>query len=138
MNPFTADGDAILGRGLAFPLRLDGGVVGMNAYEAQVQQSIRLILGTGVGERVMRPDFGGNLDRLAFEPMSPVTLTYLQHQVSETLANFEPRIEVLGVSVSVAPAAPDGELHVDISYRIKRTDSVFNMVFPLYVERGAI
>jgi len=131
----TTRGDEVLGRGIAFfPLRLSGGQVGMNADESHVQQSIRLILATGVGERVMRPEFGGNLERLAFEPMSAVTITYVQHQVRETLVRFEPRIEVLDVTVTADLDA--SMLQVGIQYRLKRTDSVFNMVYPFYVERG--
>jgi uncharacterized protein len=127
-------GDEVLGQGIAFPLQLLGGQVGMNAYDSQVRQSIGLILGTGVGERVMRPEFGGNLDRLAFEPMSSVTLTYVQQQVRETLIRFEPRIEV--IDVTVTPNVDAGELQLVIQYRVKRTDSVFNFVYPFYVERG--
>jgi uncharacterized protein len=127
-------GDEVLGQGVRFPLQLTGGQVGMNGYDSQVQQSIGLILGTGVGERVMRPDFGGKLERLAFEPMSAVTITYVQHQVREALLRFEPRIDLLDVSVT--PDVPAGELQVLIRYRVKRTDSVFNLVYPFYLERG--
>jgi Bacteriophage baseplate protein W len=134
MTSDTTGGDEVLGRGIAFPLQLSAGQVGMNAYDSQVQQSMRLILGTGVGERLMRPEFGGNLERLAFEPMSAVTITYVQHQVRETLGRFEPRIEVLDVTVT--PDVDAGILQVGIQYRLKRTDSVFNMVYPFYVERG--
>ena len=127
-------GDEVLGQGFAFPLQLGGGQVGMNAYDGQVQQSILLILRTGVGERVMRPEFGGNLERLAFEPMGNSTLTYVQQQVRETLVQFEPRIEVLNVIVS--PDTDSAQMQVAIQFRVKRTDSVFNLVYPFYVERG--
>lgn len=130
----SSEGDEILGRGIAFPLQLKGGQVGMNAYESQVDQSIRLILRTAQGERVMRPDFGGGMDTLAFEPMNTVTTALVQHRVKESLTRFEPRIEVLNVTVSAQK--DKGELHADIQYRVKRTDSVFNQVYPFYVERG--
>lgn len=126
--------DEILGRGIAFPLRLEGGNLGMNAYESQVEQSIRLILRTGQGERVMRPDFGAGLDRLAFEPMSAVTVALVQHRVKEALTRFEPRIAVLVVTAESKPA--EGRLDIAIQYRVKRTDSVHNLVYPFYVERG--
>lgn len=127
-------GDEILGRGVAFPLRLENGQVGMNAYESQVEQSIRLILGTGPGERVMRPTFGAGMDSLAFEPMNLVTTALLQHRIKESLQQFEPRIEVLNVEISPMPDA--GELRAQIEYRVKRTDSVLNLVYPFYLERG--
>ena len=134
MSQDNETGDEILGRGIAFPLKLKGGQVGMNAYENQVDQSIRLILRTAQGERVMRPDFGAGMDTLAFEPMNTVTTALVQHRVKETLTRFEPRIEVLNVTVNALK--DKGELHANIQYRVRRTDSVFNQVYPFYVERG--
>ena len=134
MNGIPSQGDEILGRGVAFPLRLENGTVGVNAYESQVEQSIRLILRTGEGERVMRPEFGAGAESLAFEPISAVTAAVLQHRIKETLQQFEPRIEVLNVDVN--PAGETGELRADIQYRVKRTDSTYNLVYPFYLERG--
>lgn len=126
--------DDVLGCGLAFPLRLNGGVIGLNAHEDQIQQAIRLILRTAQGERVMRPDFGSGADLLAFEPMNTVTAGLVQHRVKDALTRFEPRIEVL--DVTVRPSPDQGLLSAEISYRIKRTNAVGNMVYPFYVERG--
>ncbi len=136
MSEDTNTGDETLGRGVAFPLQLKGGQVGMNAYESQVEQSIRLILRTAPGERVMRPDFGAGMDTLAFEPMNTITTALVQHRVKDTLTRFEPRIEVLNIVVNAKK--DEGELHADIQYRVKRTDSVFNLVYPFYIERGAV
>jgi uncharacterized protein len=136
MTRDTGSNDEILGRGIAFPLRLEGGKLGMNAYENQVEQSIKLILRTGQGERVMRPDFGAGIDRLAFEPMGAVTVALMQHQVKETLTRFEPRIDVLGVTAETKP--DEGRLDVAIQYRVRRTDSVNNLVYPFYLERGEV
>lgn len=133
-TPEAEAGDAVLGRGLAFPWRLSQGQIGMNAYESQVRQSILSILRTGPGERVMRPDFGGGIDRMAFEPMNTVTVAVLQHLIQDALARFEPRIEVL--SVAATPVSEAGQLPFDIRYRVRRTDSVSNLVYPFYVERG--
>ena len=134
MDTDTNEGDPVLGRGLAFPLRLANGLIGMNAYDSQVRQSILVILRTGQGERLMRPDFGGGMHKLAFEPMSSATAAVVQHRVQDTLTRFEPRIDVLGVAVTTLADA--GQLSVDIRYRVKRTDSIANLVYPFYVERG--
>lgn len=134
MSQQPMDGDETLGRGIAFPLRLEGGLIGMNAYEDQVRQSILLILRTAQGERVMRPELGAGMDRLAFEPMNAVTATLVQHRAKETLLRYEPRIDVLTVSVEALP--DEGRLDVGIQYRVRRTDSVNNLVYPFYVERG--
>lgn len=136
MSDNTTRGDEVLGRGIAFPLRLSGGKLAMNAYEAQVEQSIRIILRTAQGERIMRPQYGVGADRLAFEPMGGATAAQLRHRITESLTQFEPRIELRTVTVNALPAS--GELRADIEYRIRRTDSVFNLVYPFYVDRGEV
>ena len=141
MNDNSTTNNAVLGRGIAFPLQLQNGTLGMNAYESQVAQSIRLLLSTAKGERVMRPDFGAGLERLAFEPNNPVTAVLIQQQVKEALLRYEPRIEVLGVFVSQSDqaainASQNGEMLIEISYRVKTTDSTGNLVYPFYIERG--
>lgn len=125
----------VLGRGIAFPLRLEGGSLGMNEFEEHVRQSILLILRTAHNERVMRPEFGAGMETLAFEPMSAVTGVLVQHQVQAALTRFEPRIEVLSVSTSAEQ--DQGKLYVDIAYRIRQTGVIGNLVYPFYIEAGA-
>lgn len=137
----STENNEILGCGIAFPLQLQGNKLGMNAYESQVAQSIRLILSTAKGERVMRPDFGAGLERLAFEPNNTVTAMLIQQQIKEALLRYEPRIEVLSVTVdqhdtAAIAASQNGVLYIAITYRVKTTDSVSNLVYPFYVERG--
>jgi uncharacterized protein len=129
-------GDEVLGRGIAFPLQLSGGQIGMNAFDDQVRQSMLLILRTAQGERVMRPEFGAGLDGLAFEPMDAVTVGLVKHRVTETLQRFEHRIDVLAVTVEAKPY--EGRLEAFIQYRVRRTDSVNNLVYPFYLERGEV
>lgn len=134
MNDNSSNRDEVLGRGIAFPLRLADGAIAMNAYEAQVEQSIRLILRTAQGERLMRQKYGAGADLLAFEPMTGVTAALVQHRIAEALMQYEPRIEVGKIAVDALP--DKGELRAEIEYRVKRTDSVFNLVYPFYLERG--
>jgi hypothetical protein len=145
----TPDSNAeagFLGKGMAlFPFAMKGGTVAMNSYEDQVEQSIRLILKTERGERVMRPDFGAGMEFLAFEPLNAVTLALVRERVSEALLRFEPRIDLLAVafeSGELAVAVESGEdqqgrcLLVSIAYRIRRTNTEKNLVYPFYLERG--
>ena len=134
MNALDSDGDEVLGRGLAFPLQLQGGVVGLNGHDGQIAQSIGLILRTAQGERVMRPAFGAGTEQLAFEPLGAVTASLVQHRIREALQRFEPRIEVL--EVTPQPPADEGVMCVDVRYRIKRTAAIGSLVYPFYLERG--
>ncbi len=137
MNNNSGDSKEFLGAGVAFPIRLDAGRIAMNSYEDHVRQSIRLILQTAKGERVMRPDFGAGLHNLVFEPVNPVTTSLVQHEVKEALIRFEPRIDVLKVEVTVDQKEQQ-KLLINIQYRVRRTDTIFNLVYPFYLERGEL
>ena len=87
----------------------------MAAYEEDVRQAIRIILGTNHGERVMRPDFGAGLRALLFEPMSVTTLSLAQHYVERALIEWEPRIDLLDVRVGFDKGDPSrGRLLIEI------------------------
>ncbi len=129
---------AFLGVGWAYPVHLDPrDNLARVAYEEDVRQAVLIILGTNPGERVMRPDFGAGLKAFAFEPISTSTLTRLRTQVYESLIDWEPRIDVERVRVSYDPAQKDkGKLLIEIQYRVRATNTQFNLVYPFYLQEG--
>ena len=138
MADTASEGKEFLGAGIAFPFGVDkDGHMAMHRLEEQVRQSIVLILQTAKGERVMRPDFGSALHKLLFEPMTPITFARVQHEVREALIRFEPRIEVTNVEVTV-DSRQLGRLLINIAYRVRRTDTLFSLVYPFYLERGEL
>ena len=68
--------------------------------EDSVQQSIWIILSTARGERVMRPDFGCGIHNLVFALDNASTAGLVRHEVEQSLLFWEPRINVLSVSVN--------------------------------------
>ena len=111
------------GRGVAHPFALTPtGGVREAAGVARLEQSIRIILGTQHGERVMRPDFGADLRSLAFAANTPATANLARHLVETALARWEPRIEVLDVAVT--PDVAGNALVVEVGYRIAGTPEV--------------
>ncbi len=131
----ASGGTAFLGSGWAFPLHLTAGQPGLSSGEQKVRESILLILGTEPGERVMRPDFGAGLRALAFEPMSTTTAALVRHRVAVTLIREEPRID--SVEVAVQPAAAErARLDVTVSYRIRASNTFYNLVYPFYLLEG--
>ncbi len=125
------EGD-FLGRGWAFPIDVDhrGGIETV-AAEADIEQSIRIILETAPGERVMRPEFGCGLHNLVFAPNSPATAGLVAYHVQEALGRWEPRIEVEEIQVAPDARRP-AVLLIDIRYRIRSTNDVRNLVYPFY------
>src|SRR5689334_6758845 len=121
------------GRGAAHPLALTPtGGVREAAGVALIEQSIRIILGTQHGERIMRPDFGANLAALAFAANTPATANLAQHLVESALARWEPRIEVLDVDVTndLAEAA----LVITVTYRVVGSSDVRDLVQPVSLD----
>jgi len=125
-----------LGKGWQFPVAVDeGGAVAVAEYEESVRQSIWVVLGTAKGERVMRPDFGCGIYDMVFGVNSSTAASEAAEEVRDALVSFEPRIDVLGVEVS---PGGDGEvLYVSIDYQVRATNTVFNLVYPFYLEGGA-
>ena len=126
-----------LGRGWKFPVQVDAtGKIALSEYEEDIRESIRIILLTARGERVMRPDFGAGLHEFVFAAMSATNIGLIQSAVHEALIKWEPRIQVL--AVDVAPELGDiGKLLINLEYRVRATNTQFNLVFPFYLQERA-
>jgi phage baseplate assembly protein W len=121
-----------VGRGWVFPVGLDlRGRVGLTTGFESIERSIRLILQTARGERVMRPQFGSDLHRLVFAENNATTAGLADFYVRQALARWEPRIDVENVLVSWSEA-DRGAMVLNILYRIKATNDRRNLVFPYY------
>ena len=129
------DAKAFLGTGWAFPPQLDvRGELSTVSYEEDIRQAIRIILATAPGERVMRPDFGAGLNALMFEPINTTTMTLARRRVEEALTVWEPRIDK--ISVTVTEEARLGRLMIGIVYRVRATNTFYNLVYPFYLLEG--
>ncbi|MFI8835028.1 GPW/gp25 family protein [Streptomyces afghaniensis] len=119
------------GRGLAHPVRWGNAGLAESAGRRKIQESIRIILGTQHGERLMRPDYGCNLKRLMFAPNNESTASLARYYVEEGLSRWEPRIELLDVTVHNDTGS--SALLIDIRYRLRATGAADRFVhfFPL-------
>ena len=128
---------AWLGRGWAYPVHIDQatGGIAVSEYEEDIRQSIRVILGTSRGERVMRPDFGCGIHDLVFEVVDMATETRIGAAVRESITKYEARIELLGVRV-LTDNIVNGELLIEMEYRVRRTNQIGNLVYPFYFREG--
>jgi len=125
-----------LGKGWSFPIEVNaGGKVQYSESEQKVQESVLIILGTARGERVMRPDFGSRLHELVFAPVNASTKSLIAHYATEALVQWEARIDVLRVGVRGEPSS-EGKVLVDVEYRLRSTNSIFNLVYPFYLNGG--
>lgn len=125
--------EEFIGNGWAFPLRTDAtGGVALVSREREIEESIRLILGTSPGERPMRPEFGSRIHDYVFAPADAETASRIAADVRIALERWEPRIELEGVTVS---PDPDDQtvLYIDVRYSIGTSNDPRNLVFPFYV-----
>jgi phage baseplate assembly protein W len=128
--------DEFIGRGWAFPLRTDAtGGIALVSREKEIEEAIRLILGTAPGERPMRPEFGCRINEYVFASADGGTANAIAAEVKHALRRWEPRIDVQDVTVTF-DARESTTLYIDIRYAIRRTNDRRNLVFPFYVIPG--
>ncbi len=128
--------DEFIGRGWAFPLRTDAtGGIALVSREREIEEAIRLVLGTAPGERPMRPDFGCRIHDYVFASADGTTASAIAAEVKAALRRWEPRIEIEDVVVSFDAKDPT-VMYIDIRYAIRRTNDRRNLVFPFYVIPG--
>jgi phage baseplate assembly protein W len=126
--------DAFIGTGWAFPPRFEKGSSVMSSGTGNIRESLRIITGTFLGERLMRPDFGCALDEELFGTMSSNRLTWIENLVRRAILLHEPRIDVTRLTVTAEQ--PEGRLMIDVRYVVRGSNSRFNVVFPFYLEEG--
>lgn len=122
-----------IGRGFSWPLDIDHtGSIRLTDGPADLDASIRIVLMTAPGERVMRPQFGCRIWEYLFEPVTHNLLGLINEAVRYALARWEPRIEV--VEVAAVPDANDHSMiRIAIDYRVRATNDRRNLVYPFYV-----
>lgn len=126
----------ILGSGWAFPvIPTAAGALVLVSDEERIRQSIWLILATAPGERVMLPAFGCGIHDLVFQPNTVAVRGSVQAEVTDALTRWEPRIDVIRVTVTAPGGQPEVML-IEIKYRIRATNSFYNLVYPLYISEG--
>lgn len=88
----------------------------------------------------MRPTFGAGLNNFLFEPINPTTMATIKNRVEDSLIDWEPRIDVISVGVqpdtSLQNRNANATLLIDITYRVRATNNVGNLVYPFYLGEG--
>jgi uncharacterized protein len=123
---------SFIGRGWGFPLRVSAtGGIGMVDRDREIEEAIRLVLGTAPGERPMRPEFGCGIHDYVFAPGDGGTVGRIAHEVRVALERWEPRIQVDDVVIAF-DTVDDGILYIDVHYTTRSTNDRRNLVFPFY------
>ena len=80
----------------AHPIKKD---VNTFVDDTAIINSIKNLLLTNHYERPFNPDLGSNVRKLLFENIDAVTAIMIEREITQTIANFEPRVSVIGTTV---------------------------------------
>lgn len=130
-------GNEFLGRGWSFPPTFDMSLQGvvMTEKAEDIQKSLEILLTTTVGERLMEPKYGCNMDELVFESLDTATITLIKDKIKTAILYFEPRIDVQRIELNTDNIL-EGMVLIEIEYLVRATNSRFNFVYPYYRIEG--
>jgi len=126
--------NSFLGKGWSFPPTFDNasGEVQMLQGEDDIQSSLRVLLATKLGERVMQPLFGCNLDAMVFELLDTTLKTEMKNLVERAILFFEPRINIDKIDIDSRNDL-NGVVIITVNYVVRSTNTRGNLVFPFYL-----
>jgi phage baseplate assembly protein W len=127
--------DPLVGRGWPFPLRVAARGVGLVGGDDKIRQSLWILLSTSRGERLMRPAYGCGLRELLFEPNTATLRGMVADRIREAVLRFEPRIDLVAVTVESASEGAD-VLLIRLDYRVRATNAFYNLVYPFFLTEG--
>lgn len=131
------DNGSFLGTGWSFPPSFDNKAAEtkMLSEEEDIQSSLHILLTTRLGERVMQPTYGCNLDDLVFESMTTTFKAYIKDLVKTAILYHEPRIKLDKVELDDSRDL-EGVILIIIDYTVRTKNTRFNYVYPFYKNEG--
>jgi len=131
---------SFLGTGWAFPPEFSGeaGSVELVSAEDDINQSLNILLSTSLGERVMQPRYGCNLEDYLFDPLNASVRGYIKDLVTNAILYFEPRIIAEKIEITSADSFDliEGRFTIVVEYSIPGTNSRFNYVYDYYLNEA--
>lgn len=126
-----------IGKGWKFPIEFKMGSreVTMVNNEGAIRNSLDILFATSIGERVMRPDYGSELDQFVFENLSKSVITYMRAIISDAILFHEPRIILNEIEIEPRLSEPS-YVEIKIDYTISATNNRYNYVYPYYIKEG--
>jgi uncharacterized protein len=126
-----------LGRGWSFPPQFDKAAKGvvMLEEERDIESSLEILLTTKIGERIMQPTYGCNLDEMVFESTNLTMLTYMKDLIENAILYHEPRIELEKLEIDTSRQV-EGLLLIVLYYLVRTTNSRYNYVYPYFIIEG--
>lgn len=129
----SQDNADFIGRGISFPMRVDqSGALALTSGGADIDGSLRMVLTTAPGERLMRPQFGCRIWDLLFEPINANTIGLMAESVKDAVSQWEPRVDLEDVQIEPDPR-DHSRVMINLKYKVRATNDRRNLVYPFYV-----
>lgn len=127
-----------LGTGWSFPptFNLSKKAVEMVSNEEDIQQSLHILLTTNLGERILRSDYGCEINTMPFETITVTFLTKVKRIIEKAIIIHEPRITLDDIFFTNPNKMVEGMINIQIYYTIRATNSRLNYVYPFYIKEG--
>ncbi len=124
-----------LGTGWSFPVRIGPtGGIATSSYEENIEEAIRVLLGTALGERVMEPTLGSAIHDYVFRPNTANTASMVAYDAKQALMKHEPRIKDVTCRAVPDPAR-ENVLLLHVTYSVIHENELHNLVYPFYLRR---
>jgi uncharacterized protein len=129
--------NTFLGRGWGFPPRFDvvNNMTVMAEEDEDIRESLRIILSTAQGERIMNPKFGCGLSSLIFDSIDSILINRIKDSIRMAVLNYEPRVTLDTILVDTSPSY-EGVVQVTLEYTIRKVNVRSNIVYPFYFKEG--
>lgn len=99
--------------------------------EDAVKESLKNLILTDRGERLMQPEVGGNIRAMLFENLTPAGLKLIEDQVRTTISLYEPRATLQDVIVTAS--LNDNTVRVKVIFFIRNIDQALEL--DVFLER---
>ncbi len=136
MNTYDVNYD-FLGTGWSFPPTFNevSGDVQMTSMLDDIKASLAILLSTSIGERLMQPTYGCNLNNFLFEPMNSNLLSYMKSIITDAIFYHEARIRPNDVILDTTNYN-EGKITITVDFTVSATNSRYNFVYPYYLNEG--
>ncbi len=105
--------------------------------EEDVAESLRILMNTRPGERIMQPAYGCRIHDYVFEPNDAETQAGIETAIRQAILFFEPRVTLHRVEVIMTDWL-EGRIGVMLDYTVDQSNSRSNMVYPFYIREGTL
>ena len=100
-----------------------------------IKESLRVLMTTTCGERIMELEYGSDINKIAFKNLDLNTITYITNDIKKIIERWEERISIKNVEIRKL-SAEEGIICISLSYIVKETNEVDNFEMKYNLQNG--